>query len=125
MDDASRLILYKMLHLAGLMTLFTGVAVVAIQGKDGPLRKQALVFHGIGLFLLLLSGFGMMAILKKISGDAFSYTAGWVILKLVIWLFFGGMIVLAKNGVLKGQAAWIVCVLAGVLAAWAGIAKPF
>ena len=119
MDDASRLILYKMLHLAGLMTLFTGVAVVAIQGKDGPLRKQALLFHGIGLFLLLLSGFGMMAKLHL------SYTSGWFFLKLAIWLFFGGMIVLAKNGVLKGPMAWIVCVLAGMLAAWAGLLKPF
>ena len=119
MDDAQRLILYKILHLAGLMTLFTGVAVVVIQGKDGPLRKQALMFHGIGLLLLLVSGFGMMAKLHL------PYTSGWVLLKVVIWLFFGSVIVLAKNGVLKGQMAWVVCVVAGVIAAWAGLLTPF
>lgn len=110
---------YKIVHLAGLMTLFTGLAVLLIQGKDGPLRKQALIFHGIGLFLLLLGGFGLLAKLKL------SYTAGWVFLKLGIWLFFGASVVLAKKGILKGITGWALCIALGVVAAWAGLVKPF
>ncbi len=110
---------YKILHLAGIMTLFTGLAVLLIQGKDGPLRKQALMFHGVGLFLMLLSGFGLMAKLHL------SYTAGWFFLKLGIWLFFGAVVALAKNGVLKGLTGWVVCIVVGVVAAWTGLVKPF
>lgn len=110
---------YKILHLAGLMTLFTGLAVLLVQGKDGPLRKQALIFHGIGLFLLLLGGYGLMAKLKL------PYTAGWVFLKLGIWVVFGATVVLAKKGILKGAVGWAVCIVLGVVAAWAGLTKPF
>jgi hypothetical protein len=119
MDEAHRLILYKILHLTGVMTLFTGLAVLLIQGKDGSLRKPALIFHGVGLFLLLLSGFGTLRLIHA------SYSAGWVILKLILWLAFGAGVVLAKKGVLKGPLGWVICVVAGVIAASVGLLKPF
>jgi hypothetical protein len=119
MDEAHRLILYKILHLAGLMAVFSGIAVAMTQGKDGSLRKSALMFHGVGLFLLLVSGFGMVARLGV------SYASGWVLLKVAIWLFFGGAVVLAKKGILKGPSGWAICIALGVVAAWAGLLKPF
>jgi len=119
MDDATRLLLYKILHLAGLMSLFIGVGALLVPGVGGAVRKPALVFHGIGLALLLVSGFGMMAKLHL------SYTAGWVLLKLGAWIFFGGVIVLSKRGVLHGTVGWAICATAGLVAAWAGLLKPF
>jgi len=125
MDDAQRLILTKFSTWPALMALFDGRRRGRDSGKDGPLRKQALIFHGIGLFLLLLGGYGMLAILKKMTGAAFSYTAGWIILKVVIWLFFGGFIVLRQEWG-AGRADRLDRLRSGGgVAAWAGIAKPF
>jgi len=116
---------YKLLHLIGLMLLFTGTGVLLTQGKEGALRKPALMFHGIGLFLLLLGGFGMLAKYAKTGPEIYSYTNVWVLLKLVIWLFFGVVIVLAKKGILEGKMGWWVCLAAGTIATWAALFKPF
>jgi len=112
-------------HLIGLMLLFTGTGVLLTQGKEGALRKPALMFHGIGLFLLLLGGFGMLAKYAKTGPEIYSYTNVWVLLKLVIWLFFGVVIVLAKKGILEGKMGWWVCLAAGTIATWAALFKPF
>lgn len=116
---------YKLLHLTGVMMLFTGVSALLFADKAGSWRKPALMMHGIGLLLLLLGGFGMLAKLGAGAPEVYSFTSAWVLIKLVIWLFFGAAIVLAKRGVLRGQQGWWVCILAGAVAAWAALFKPF
>lgn len=116
---------YKLLHIIGLMMLFTGVSALLLPDKEGTLRKPAMMFHGIGLVLLLLGGFGMLAKLGAGTPGIYSFTNIWVLLKLVVWLFFGASIALAKRGVLRGGKGWGICVLAGAVAAWAALFKPF
>lgn len=105
--------------------LFTGMGVLLLAGPDGSRRKPAVMFHGIGLALLLLGGFGMMSRLGAGAPELYSYTAVWVLLKIAIWLFFGACIVLVKKGLLRGVSGWWICIAAGAVAAWAALFKPF
>lgn len=52
-------------------------------------RKGVMVTHGVGLLLLLVAGFGMLAKLQ-ISGVPW-----WAAIKLVIWLALGAFVGLA------------------------------
>ena len=81
-------------------------------------RKQGGMLHGIGLLVILVAGFGMIAKLH------YGFPL-WVILKLVIWLVLGALPVLVKKKVLPCAAVWVVALLLGCVAAYLGIYKPF
>ncbi|MFZ4765496.1 MAG: hypothetical protein ACOYMN_11125, partial [Roseimicrobium sp.] len=61
-------VFYHLAHLVGLILLFVGIG-----GLAGGYSKSALKFHGLGLLILLIAGFGLVAKLKL------SYTAPWVL----------------------------------------------
>lgn len=116
---------YKVLHVLGIMTLFFGFGGVLIAAyakitlTGGP-HRMAFVTHGIGLALILISGFGMAARLGLVGG-----LPGWVHAKLGIWLALGGAIALAKR---KGSIGWPIAILllgVGTTAAFIAINKPF
>lgn len=116
---------YKVLHLAGLILLFFGLSsalTLKMAGATftGSVKKMAFITHGVGLLLLLVAGFGMLAKLGIMAA-----IPGWAWAKIVIWLLLGGGITLAKR---KGQVGWPLVVLfvtLGVCAAWLALAKPF
>lgn len=116
---------YKVLHLLGLMTMFFGfggilIATFAGIKLDGSARKMAFITHGIGLALILVSGFGMAARLGLVSG-----LPGWIHAKLAIWVLLGAGVALAKR---KGQLGWPIAILLlgiGTTAAYIAINKPF
>ena len=97
--------------------LFLGLGGVVL-GDAGSSRKLGMISHGIALVLLLVAGFGMQAKLQI-------GFPGWLIAKVVLWLFFGAMPVLAKKGVLKPTAAWALAVVFGAAAVLLGVTKPF
>lgn len=68
--------------------------------------------HGIGLLLILISGFGLIS---KKYGNQFQT---WMYVKLAIWLALGGCIVLIKRKKVTGFAAWILLLSLGAAAAW-------
>lgn len=104
---------YKLLHFFGVMTLLLGLGGL-LAGESKPSLRLAGVFHGLGLLLLLVSGFGLQAKLDHPF-------AWWLIAKLVIWLALGGFVVVAKRRLLPAPVAWlIVAVLAGT-SAWLGL----
>ncbi|MEC9071262.1 MAG: hypothetical protein VX938_02740 [Myxococcota bacterium] len=90
---------YKLLHLIGVfMVLMTvaSLAMHAINGgeKDHGWRRPAMIFHGLGLVLVLLGGFGLLAKLKP-GGEMFP---SWAFIKVGIWFVFGGLTaVIAKK----------------------------
>ncbi|MGZ3743635.1 MAG: hypothetical protein ACXWRE_15570 [Pseudobdellovibrionaceae bacterium] len=116
---------YKILHLLGLMLLFFGLSgaltlKMAGAAFTGSVKTMAFLTHGIGLFLLLVGGFGLLAKLGFMGN-----IPAWALAKLAIWVLFGGCISLAKR---KGQIGWplmILFVALGTTAAWLAIAKPF
>lgn len=117
------LLSYKVVHIFGLFLIFTGLGgrlVQAMLGSDGnaQVRKLTGIAHGVGLLLVLISGFGALAKL----GIGFP---GWVIAKLAIWLVIGGIIVVIRKN--PGSASWLwwVLPLLGGFAGYLALYKPF
>lgn len=90
--------IYRLLHFAGIFTLLFSFGSLFI-GKN--YNKGAALGHGLGLLLILISGFGMQATMHL----GFPV---WLILKIVIWVTFGGFIVLAKKSIINGFTAWVL-----------------
>lgn len=68
-----------------------GVTLHVLNGgtKEFANRKMIAITHGIGLFLILLGGFGMLARLGIIWP-----WPGWIVAKFIIWLAYGGLLTL-------------------------------
>ena len=90
--------IYRLLHYAGIFTLIFSFGSLFI-GKN--YNKGAVMAHGFGLLLILVSGFGLQATMQL----GFPI---WLILKIVIWVAFGGFIVLAKKSIINGFTAWVL-----------------
>lgn len=116
---------YKVLHMLGFMILFFGfggllmAAYSKVQLSKGA-RIMGFATHGIGLLLVLISGFGMAAKLGYMS-----QFPAWLQTKIGIWLVLGIAISLVKR---KGYIGWPVAILLwglGTTAAFIAINKPF
>ena len=117
---------YKLMHVLGLLLTFTGLAGVVFAFALTPtpqpkMRKLAFITHGLGLLLILVSGFGMLARMGLVGG-----LPPWIHAKLTIWVLAGLAIAVAKRKSEK-LAVWIYAatVLLGFTAAYIAIFKPF
>lgn len=96
---------YKVLHVTGLILLFSGLVSlltlkIAGAAVEGSAKKFSFLTHGIGLFFILISGFGLLAKLNILSD-----MPNWIYVKLAIWLYFGITISLIKR---KGHLGWVL-----------------
>lgn len=112
---------YNILHILGafmVMLAYGGLIVRSALEQDSPnVRRLGAITSGIGLLLIFVSGFGLLA----------KYGYGWptwVLLKIVIWLVLGGLIVLINRQPKMAQALWWSTLLLGAVAAVLAIAKP-
>lgn len=105
---------YMIIHLTGIAALALGIG-----GRmgDGGKRKAFAILQGVGLLVMLVSGFGLVA---NIPGPFPHYA----IVKLVLWLVIGLMPMLLR----KMRAPLIVGVLVSLtlvaVMAWLGVMKP-
>lgn len=122
---ALSLALYKVLHIVGVVFLFTALGAMVYRSVAGDTheggRKLAGMTHGIALLLVLITGFGALAQLGFGEGGGFPV---WLIGKLVLWLLFGGVIVLIRKKPEWAKALWLLLPLLGGLAAYLAIYKP-
>ena len=108
---------YKVLHLFGIMLMFSalGAAIAAAVGGDGSpqLKKLGGLAHGIALVIILVAGFGLLAR----QGFTGSWPL-WVWLKLVIWVVFGAATVFVRKA--GEKAGWLLILLPmlGAVSAW-------
>ncbi len=115
---------YKLIHFLGIFLVFSalgGQFVQALNGGDprlAPARKWIGMFHGIGLVLILVAGFGMLA-------KAQLPIQGWTITKLLIWLILGGVGAIAAKKRSAAGALWVAAILLGVISAYMAHYKPF
>ena len=112
---------YKLIHLVGLMILFTGFGglLFAPKGDAGKLPKMVLILHGLGLLVMLFGGFGMHARLQDTLPDDEKGFPLWLISKLVIWLLLGALPVIARKAKLPGGLTFLLAIgLAGTSVAF-------
>jgi len=111
---------YKMVHFLGFMLLFFGIGGIlmpAIAGLklQGKPRTVCYIIHGLGMFFLILGGFGMLARLQL------GFPA-WIHVKLAVWLSLGFAIGLAKR--MPSWVLLVVILLLAMVAPYMAIYKP-
>ena len=121
---------YKNIHLIGVFMVVMALGGLTLHHINGgsqehSWRKPVAITHGVGLLLMLISGFGMLARL----GIDWSWP-GWVIGKILIWIIFGALIaVISRTGLRPASTLakplWWVTIVLGGLAAYLAINKPF
>lgn len=116
---------YNFFHLIGIMMVFLalgGAMVHVINGgtkATNQWRTAVGITHGIGIVLILVSGFGMLARL----GIHWPWPA-WIIVKMIIWLVIGVLTAFIYRLGAAGKTLWYVTILLGILAAIMALFKP-
>lgn len=116
---------YKVLHLGSLACLVLGCglllgAFAVNPDYKGPIRKWGFVMHGIGVALLLITGFGLLAKLGIMAA-----IPGWAIAKMGIWLCMGAMLTLIKRKPEWRNGMILAILILVSTAATLAITKPF
>jgi hypothetical protein len=75
------------------------------------------MLSGVGLFLILLGGFGL---LSAVYSNTFTW---WILAKIVLWLALGGMLVLINRARNSMALFWAVLAV-GLVAAALGVFGP-
>jgi hypothetical protein len=115
--------IYKVLHLLGLSLVVLslgGVLLYVINGgtkESNVFRRGLMMTHGVGLLLLLVAGFGMLAKLGIHS------VPGWVGGKLLIWLALGGFVTLAYKKAAIARKLWVTVPVLVAIASTLAILK--
>lgn len=116
---------YNVVHIVGLVLLMAGLGGIAASAgstqRSARSRRLLLAFHGLGVLLILVGGFGMLARLGIVQGTAWP---GWVWVKVGIWGVLGiGAFLPYRYPRTAGLLLALLPVLGG-LAAWMAIYKP-
>lgn len=113
--------IYQILHLTGVLMVFLaygGMIVRTASKSDIPgLRRLGGLTSGIGLFLILLGGFGLQAV------QDYGWPL-WIIVKAAIWFVLGGLIMVINRKPEISQITWWVTILLGVVAILMVVLKP-
>lgn len=116
--------IYKIIHVVGLslVTLaLGGVSAHVINGGTkgtNQWRKGSMITHGVGLLLLLVAGFGMLAKLGIHSVPL------WVGGKIVIWLVLGAAVAVMYRKPHLTKLMWIAIPVLVGLATLLAVVKP-
>jgi hypothetical protein len=118
---------YRLVHLVGIFLLFVILGGMAwgtskARGHGAISARAAMVLHGVGLFIVLLGGFGLLARIGVMHGMDWP---GWVWAKLGIWLLLGGAVMVPIRKPAWGGALLLMLPVVGGIAAWLAIFKPF
>jgi hypothetical protein len=100
-----RLPYYHLLHLFSLFVL-TAHTFMAFGNPDPMNRKRTMMITGIATLFVLISGFGMLSVLK------IPVSTGWVVVKLVCWLGVSSVAgVVYRRAQLRGLLSLITLLL--------------
>ena len=119
------LTVYRLLHLFGVFFVLVSLAAIAVHaaqgGKKDENRFQSLFsrLHGLGLLIIVISGFGMLARLGIATNIGL-----WVGLKIAIWLFVGALLAVPYRKPELALPIAIALPFIAVLAAMIGLYKP-
>ena len=113
---------YQIIHLTGVFMVFLAYGGLIVRSATGSaskdIRRLGSITSGIGLLLMLVGGFGLLARLN------YGWPA-WVLVKVAIWVALGGMIVLINRKPQLSQILWWSTIVLGVVALLMVVLKPF
>jgi hypothetical protein len=117
---------YKVLHITGIFMVISAIGAHLLNGLMGGSKQFAGkkfigIMHGVGLLVAFVAGFGLMARLGMMGGG----WPMWITLKLVIWLFLGGVILIPRYKPSWTRGVWIVIIAVGAFAVYLARYKPF
>ena len=107
---------YKLIHLLGLGAVAFSFGAFAMRSEDPAKKKLPSITHGVGLFFVLLGGFGMAAKMKLAVA-----TTPWVLFKVVVWLGLGAFMAINKRKPELVPKAQLILILLAFVAAYLGI----
>jgi hypothetical protein len=119
--------LYNVVHIVGIILMMSALGGAAVYGMtDTPLETRRVrrllgVLHGIGAFLILLGGFGMLARLGVMHGAGFP---GWIWVKVVVWALLAVALVAPYRRPALAKPLLLALPILGGLAAYMAIYKP-
>lgn len=118
---------YNVVHIAGIVMVMSALGGDAVRAMAGGVdlvhtpKRLLGMLHGIGLFLILLGGFGMLARLGIMQGGSFP---GWLWVKLGVWGAIGGALYLPRRWPHLARPVLFALPVLGGLAAFMAIYKP-
>jgi len=118
---------YKLVHILGIaLTLVAlgGMTVHALNGglkADNAARKLLIAMHGVGVFFILLGGFGLLARIGFAHGSGFPL---WLWVKLGLWTAFAVVAALPYRRPDAGRALLVAMPLLAMGAAAMAVYKP-
>jgi hypothetical protein len=119
------LVVYKNLHLIGVFMILVALGGLILQQINAGAREQVwrrpvAITHGIGVVLVLVSGFGMLA-----QAGIFWPWPGWVVGKIIIWLIFGALVALIGRTPTLAKPLWWTTIVLAAIAAYLALNRPF
>lgn len=118
---------YNVVHIIGIVLLMSALGGIAVRAMIGvpeearAARRLVAVLHGVGAFLILFGGFGMLARLGFLHGTSFP---GWLWVKLFIWGVLGVAPFIARRRPQLARPLLLSLPILGGLAAYMAIYKP-
>ena len=118
---------YNLVHVIGIilaMLALGGASILAMATPAGatprPTRRLLAILHGVGVFLVLLGGFGMLARLGITQGGF----PGWIWVKLAVWAVVAAALFLPRRYPAIAKPLLLALPVLGGLAAYMAIYKP-
>lgn len=114
---------YKIMHFSGIFLILFAYGALLFhsmsRGKEvAPKRALILSGHGLGMVLVLVGGFGMLARLGITDG-----IPSWIWIKLIVWAILGFMIALVKRCPQWAAALFGIVYLLTLVATYAAVYK--
>ena len=115
--------LYNLLHILGIILVFMALGALCFHGANGgtkdsnKVRGLVMGSHGVGMLLILVAGFGMLARINQ-------GMPGWLHPKLLIWVLIGAAPVILNRKPEWGKLMWGVLPLLAATSAYFAINHP-
>lgn len=118
---------YNVVHIIGIVLVTSALGGLALHAFNGGTRanngahRLVASLHGVGLLLVLIGGFGMLARLGFQHGANFP---GWLWVKFAVWLALGAALMLPYRQPALAKPLLLLLPVLGGLAAYMAIYKP-
>jgi len=114
---------YTLLHIVGIILVFMALGALAFHGANGgtkasnKARGLVMATHGVGVLLIVVAGFGMLARIQPMSAGL----PGWLHPKLLTWVLIAAAPALLNRKPEWGKIMWFVLPLVAATAGYFGL----